>query len=305
MPDHFENCHSVPRELIFRYCSVSTQINIARAYRDTPQAHAVEEFKYHQESVHCWTCICAIFLELFWPSAIDFDQENGGIQFGVMRCEPSHNTTGFKLLYKLSRFEERETYKLRDFVDKKDAEDADAILKDFITQANNVFKARSKQEMQDHISFAHDGIGNFPQKFFNVLVAHEGIFYILYFNIYFISKYIYVKVLTLYFQAYITRSVPHARSNLQQNLVRLKMEKVHGEIEFLENQLNRASKKLMNTLSRMWKVGGSIDMVHTYNGGSKALLIWTTFCKLLFFEEKRVENKLCDARSGHNFGACE
>ena len=177
MPDHFEKCHSVPRELIFRYCSVSTQINIAKAYRDTPQAHTVEEFKYYRESVHCWTCICAIFLELFWPSANDFDQENGGIEFGAMRCEPSHNTVGFQLLYKFlerDSFEERECYKLRDFVDQKDAEAADAILNDFITQANNVFKARSKKEMQDHIFFAHDGIGNFPQKFFNVLVAHEG-----------------------------------------------------------------------------------------------------------------------------------
>lgn len=109
----------------------------------------------------------------------------------------------------------------------------------------------------------------------------------------------------LYFQAFITRSLPHAQSDLQKNLVRIKMEKVHAEMKFLENQLNRASKKLMNTLSRMWKVGGSIDMVHTYNGGSKALLIWTTFCKLLFFEEKRVENKLSDARAAHNFGACE
>ena len=177
MSDFLANCPSVVREKIYRYLSVSNQQRLYRAYKNTELAPIVAEFKYYRQPISCWLCVTNLWIESFWDSANSNNKETGGIQFGALRPEPSHNTLGFKLLYTFKErnsFHEREVYRLRDFRNLEDTKPADKILHDFISQAEEVFKARCVSELQDHINFAHDGIGNFPEKFFLPLIDHEG-----------------------------------------------------------------------------------------------------------------------------------
>ena len=177
MSDFFANCPSVVREKIFRYLSVSNQQRLYKAYKKTELAPIVTEFKYYRQPISCWLCVSSLWIESFWDSANNNDEENGGIKFGALRPEPAHNTLGFRLLYTFKErnsFHEREVYRLRDFRNEEDTKQADEILHDFISQAEGVFKARSIEELQNHVNFAHDGIGNFPEKFFLPLIQHEG-----------------------------------------------------------------------------------------------------------------------------------
>ena len=179
MSDFLANCPSVVREKIYRYLSVSNQQRLYRAYKNTDLAPIVAEFKYFRQPISCWLCVTSVWIESFWESANCNDEEIGGVQFGALRPEPAHNSLGFKLLYtyqERNSFHEREVYRLRDFKNDEDTKPADKILHDFISHADEVFKARSVRELQDHINFAHDGIGNFPEKFFKVLIDHEGKF---------------------------------------------------------------------------------------------------------------------------------
>ena len=177
MSDFLEKCPSVARELIFRYLSMSEQQRLSKAYKNTKFSSMIEEFKYHREEISCWKCVCAIWIEWFWSSVNAFDKENGGYEFGAMRAEPAHNTQGFKLLYTFQErnsFYEREVYRLRKFNIPEETKPADDILKRFIDECESVYKAKSVEDLQQHIQFAHDGIGHMPEMFFRPLIDHEG-----------------------------------------------------------------------------------------------------------------------------------
>ena len=59
-----------------------------------------------------------------------------------------------------------------DFTDEKDVKAADEILNTFYKEADEVFKARSRSEMDQHIAFAHPDPANFPPEFFALFTEH-------------------------------------------------------------------------------------------------------------------------------------
>ena len=103
--------------------------------------------------------------------------------------------------------------------------------------------------------------------------------------------------------AWLIRSQPHAQHEYQRVILNHKLEKVHKEIAFLEKQILGASERLTKKLSKMWAVGGSLDLRVNYPYCPESILTWCTFCKCLFDETENVKTKISDSRSSHLFPA--
>ena len=144
--DFFVNLPSVAREKIFRKCQFSAQRRIFRVYRGTPEATTFEPIKKYHQPFSCWLCQCSVWIEMFWKCQVGYNTDGlGGFEYSAVRCEPAHDTAGFKLLYKYqekNHLTDREVYTLRDFKT-DDYKEADQILADFFREIENVFKAKS------------------------------------------------------------------------------------------------------------------------------------------------------------------
>ena len=175
--DFFCELPSVARELVFRHTSIIDQRNIYRAYRSTPEFYAFNEIQKFKQPFSCWMCQLSIFLEKFWNVMIGFNTDGeGGYEYSALRCEPSHDTAAFNLLYKFqekSHLKDVEVYSRRDFTT-EDAKGADKVFDEFLEEIGDVFKAYNQNEMLEHMHFAHNEDAHIPPAFFKVFTTYQG-----------------------------------------------------------------------------------------------------------------------------------
>ena len=114
---------------------------------------------------------------MFWKCQVGYNTDGlGGFEYSAVRCEPAHDTAGFKLLYKYqekNHLTDREVYTLRDFKT-DDYKEADQILADFFREIENVFKAKSEEELLDHFDFVHKDASNPLPKISDFLIKYQG-----------------------------------------------------------------------------------------------------------------------------------
>ena len=99
------------------------------------------------------------------------------------------------------------------------------------------------------------------------------------------------------------RSQPYAEHEFQIAILNRKLEKVHSEIAFLEKQILNASERLTKKLTKMWAVGGSLDLRVNYPNCPESILTWYTFCRCLLDEAEKVKPRLSDSVASHFFPA--
>ena len=100
----------------------------------------------------------------------------GGYEYSALRCEPSHDTAAFNLLYKFqekSHLKDVEVYSRRDFTT-EDGKGADKVFDEFLKEIGDVFKAYNQNEMLEHMHFAHNEDAHIPPAFFKVFTTYQG-----------------------------------------------------------------------------------------------------------------------------------
>ena len=175
--DFFADLPSVAREKIFRKCGVNDQRQIFRRYRRTLEIHVLDEIKKFKQPISCWLCQTVIWLDKFWAVMVGYNSDGeGGFEYSALRREPAHDTDAFHFLYKWqekNHLRDIGIYKLRNFAT-DDADDADEIFDEFLLEIDNVFKARSPEELLDHIHFAHNEDAHIDSRIFDVFTKYQG-----------------------------------------------------------------------------------------------------------------------------------
>lgn len=175
MSDRILNCPEVIFEKIYRKCTLPTQRNLYRAYRDEEIAPGLDRVMAHKMSTSCWCCMAEIFYTMFGDS--------GGIKDPNIRQgrsmyfaeEPSLVSPGFPILFKFAKqYENKKIFIQRDLKSLADMKDADQVFYDFQDKLQNVFKARNIQSLKDHLDSEHRRTKYMPRNFFRQIKFEIG-----------------------------------------------------------------------------------------------------------------------------------